>query len=258
MPVKTQIENTITVTATLGGKDVFETPRAVNLISKDEYERINTLTALDALRSEIGLWTEMKTGTTSDPVMRGLSGSNIPALVDGNTLTTLWGEGGLATDDLYGKIDSEWIERIEVLRGPSSVLYGFSYNYAQDTTNKEPFRHGAPIRGIIALRWNSELSGRPWVEIGSDIVGEWDRIPKDRMDNDPGYRVNPQDMSSPLVRSYGLPGYSEFNVKGGVSLGEHFDLTLALYNFSDKQFRRAHSRMDDPGRNFRTTLAFKY
>ena len=689
-PNKIYIKNSITVTATRNERDEIETPRAINIVTQDEYAEINPTTALDALQNEIGIWTEIKTATTSDPVMRGLSGSNILALVDGNTLTTLWGEGGLATDDLYGKIDSEWVERIEVLRGPSSVLYGsnclggviqfftrsspvnftnggfktgtqgkigfgsaaregryrldffgassklkfligasrrdigdyegakgrgrliptsgkdmnwdlklefkpslkhyftftfqdtdrnnlhryyrpkqdnsndrhasaisyvnshpirgidsieiglyyqnktdrrrdfgntksgvtatksiqsrlvarttlgdhdltygfqyesddgenpddeqftwidwetqttrkdapdslwqnyglflqdewkanrkwdiilsgrfdgfdfrsypdnlyqpppgqtrdldrihsrtsaltggvgflyrlaenlnlfsnfsrgfrqfspkfgitqqawgiqvpnplpdpttslswemgvksrtqylstnatafythfsgfpvplptpfqgndwydyngngtrdagentyqnhsnatayiygieldttlkleafsrrigpqwalrsgFSYNHAQDTTNKEPFRHGTPTRGLFALRWDSESAGKPWVEIVADIIGRWDRIPKDRLDNDPGYRVNPQDMSSPRVRPYGLPGYSEFTAKGGISFGAHFDLTLALYNFTDKQFRRAHSRMDDPGRNFRTTLAFKY
>jgi outer membrane receptor protein involved in Fe transport len=57
-------------------------------------------------------------------VIRGLSGGNLLALVDGNTLSTFWGEGGFAGDDMYGKIDPEAVERIEVVRGPASVLYG--------------------------------------------------------------------------------------------------------------------------------------
>jgi outer membrane receptor protein involved in Fe transport len=687
---KIKLTKPITVTATMSEREPFETPRAINLVSRKEYERISPTTALDALRDEIGIWTEIKTATTGDPVMRGLSGSNVLALIDGNTVTTLWGEGGLATDDLYGKIDSEWVDRIEVLRGPASTLYGsnclggiihfftkssplnftdkgikfgtrgkfgygsaageeryrlelfgaspklkfliggskrdigdyqgargqgllvptsgkdlnwdlkvefkpsekhyftitfqdtdrdnihryyrpkqdnfndrhatsisylntkpvrwmdsielrfyyqdktdrrrdfastksgvaitdtiqshllanttrgnhsltygfqyerdagedpddeqftwtdwemqwttkdapdsvwqdygvffqdewklhkkwdlilssrvdgfdfrsfpddayqppsgqtrdldrihsrtsaltgglgilyklseswnlfsnfsrgfrqfspkfgitqtawgiqvpnplsdpttslswefgaktkspyvdanmavfytyfsgfpvplptrfqgkdwydynrngkrdagedtyqnhssanayiygietdatvtlealsqrigpqwallggFSYNYAQDITHKEPFRHGTPTRGIIALKWGSKHPGGVWWEVESEIIGRWDRIPKDRLDNDPGYRVNPQNMSSPLVRPYGLPGYSVFNLKGGASFGEHVDVSLALDNVTNKNFRRAHSRMDDPGTNFRATIAFTY
>ena len=45
-------------------------------------------------------------------------------VIDGNTLSTFWGEGGFAGDDMYGKIDPDNIERIEVIRGPGSVLYG--------------------------------------------------------------------------------------------------------------------------------------
>lgn len=118
------INETIIVTATKSERSVFETPRAVAVKDEKAYQQRSPVTALDALDDQIGIWTEVKTGTTSDPVIRGLSGANILALVDGNTVTTLWGEGGYATDDLYGKIDSEWIDRIEVVKGPSSVLYG--------------------------------------------------------------------------------------------------------------------------------------
>jgi hypothetical protein len=72
---KIKLTNTIDVTATLSERDLYETPRAVNLVSRQEYERISPTTALDARRDEIGIWAEIKTATTRDPVMQGLSGS---------------------------------------------------------------------------------------------------------------------------------------------------------------------------------------
>lgn len=114
----------VQVTATRVARDPFDTPRAVTVVGPEEYARRRPYVAVDALAEHPGLWVEKRTSTTSDPVMRGFSGSNLLALVDGNTLTTLWGEGGFAGDDMYGKVDAYLVERVEVVRGPASVLYG--------------------------------------------------------------------------------------------------------------------------------------
>jgi outer membrane receptor for ferrienterochelin and colicin len=114
----------ITVSATRYVRDLFGVSRSVSVASSAEIHRENQVSILDVLDDRIGIWVEKRTGTTSDPVVRGLSGGNVLAIVDGGSVTTFWGEGGFAGDDMYGKIDSESIERIEVLRGPSSVLYG--------------------------------------------------------------------------------------------------------------------------------------
>jgi hemoglobin/transferrin/lactoferrin receptor protein len=114
----------VVVTATRGPRETFDIPRSITVADEENLRRKNQLVALDALDERIGVWVEKRNGASSDPVLRGLSGGNVLALVDGNSLTTLWGEGGYAGDDMYGKVDAESIERIEVIRGPSSVLYG--------------------------------------------------------------------------------------------------------------------------------------
>lgn len=112
------------VTATRYPANVFSIARSVTVVDKKELANKNQFSVLDALDDEIGIWIEKRTSTASDPVVRGLSGANILALVDGNSLTTFWGEGGFAGDDMYGKIDGESIGLVEVVRGPSSVIYG--------------------------------------------------------------------------------------------------------------------------------------
>lgn len=114
----------VVVTPTGDEESVFDSIRSMTVADLDDLEGRNQLSIIDTLDDRIGIWIEKRTATSSDPVLRGLSGGNILALVDRNTLTTMWGEGGFAGDDMYGKIDSESIERIEVVRGPSSVLYG--------------------------------------------------------------------------------------------------------------------------------------
>lgn len=115
---------TVVVTATRSDQEGFELPRAVTTAEPEHLHRRAPFSLLDSLKDQPGIWVEKRTLSTSDIVIRGLSGSNVIALIDGNTLSTLWGEGGFAGDDMYGKVDADSIERIEVVRGPGSVLYG--------------------------------------------------------------------------------------------------------------------------------------
>jgi outer membrane receptor protein involved in Fe transport len=115
----------ITVTATRTQRDVFELPQSVTIVTRDEIQDSGNFVAMKAIsRRSAAIWYDERTFTTTDPIIRGFAGFNLLALVDGNTLSTLWGEGGFGADDMYGKVDPEVVERIEVIRGPASALYG--------------------------------------------------------------------------------------------------------------------------------------
>ncbi len=116
--------DSLVITATRHPTDVFNLARSITVADKKNLAGKNRFSVLDALDDEIGVWIEKRTTTSSDPIIRGLSGANILALIDGNSLTTFWGEGGFGGDDMYGKVDGESIDHIEVVRGPSSVMYG--------------------------------------------------------------------------------------------------------------------------------------
>ncbi|MEW6744476.1 MAG: TonB-dependent receptor [Planctomycetota bacterium] len=123
-PERTHELEEIVITATRTPRQVLETPRSVSIVDRERLDRVQPLVAIDSLKYEPGIWLEHRTTSTADPIIRGFAGYNILTLVDGNTLSTLWGEGGEGADDMYGKIDPDWVERIEVIRGPASVLYG--------------------------------------------------------------------------------------------------------------------------------------
>ncbi len=114
----------IVVTATRTRALERTIPRSINIVPERRILERGVINAVDALDDQVGIWVEKRTAHASDPVIRGLSGSNLLALIDGNTLSTFWGEGGFAGDDMYGKLSSLNVARIEVIRGPSSVLYG--------------------------------------------------------------------------------------------------------------------------------------
>ncbi len=113
----------VLVTAFRSPIDSFEHPRSIIVVDEEVLLRRSENSALDALDRSIGIWIEKRTASTSDPVLRGLSGANLLATVDGNSLSTFWGEGGFAGDDMYGKVEPESLERIEVIRGPASLQY---------------------------------------------------------------------------------------------------------------------------------------
>lgn len=118
-------EGEIVVTATRTSRDPFELPQAVSVFGRDDVETVGGFVAFRApSRRHPAIWYDERTGTTTDLIIRGFAGFNLLTLVDGNPFSTLWGEGGFGADDLYGKIDAETVERIEILRGPGSVLYG--------------------------------------------------------------------------------------------------------------------------------------
>jgi hemoglobin/transferrin/lactoferrin receptor protein len=112
------------VTAARQPRDPFETPRSVTVVDANELREKSPSSIADALQDRIGITVQRRSTTASDPIIRALSGRNLLALVGFDTLSTLWGEGGDSTSDMYAKVDPEAIERIEVIRGPASVLYG--------------------------------------------------------------------------------------------------------------------------------------
>jgi outer membrane receptor protein involved in Fe transport len=136
-----------------------------------------------------------------------------------------------------------------------SVFFGFTTNYGQDETNDIPLRHTQPMTGLLRLRWEPvQAPPRLWFELAGKFVDRFDRIPPDRLANDIGYLVEPQDPASGMIRSWGLPGYSVWDLRGGFTLNDHVELTFGLDNIFDKLYRAAHSRMDAPGRNFYASL----
>ncbi|MFQ5844699.1 MAG: TonB-dependent receptor domain-containing protein, partial [Planctomycetota bacterium] len=149
-------------------------------------------------------------------------------------------------------------ERWDWLPEGLSLRGGFAWNFGKDRTRREPLRHVHPAHALVALRYE-EPGSRWWVEFGGTVVRHADRIPSDRIATDPGFRADPQDVTSPLVRPDGsLPGYLVFDVRGGVYLRDNVRLELAVENLTDKQYRRLHSRMDAPGFTLRFGITVEF
>lgn len=110
------------VTATSYRTSVFDSPRASSVVDREELRGRPPRTAAEALVDEEGVFVQRTGWAGGSPIIRGLGGQQVLLLVDGirlNNTTTRTGPNGLLT-----LIDPYTIESAEVVRGPSSVLYG--------------------------------------------------------------------------------------------------------------------------------------
>ena len=113
----------IVVTATKTEKKVEDAPGSVTIISKEEIERRNIKTVDEALSKLKGVFTKRNKGlmdTTSSVRLRGFKGDQYTLiLLDGQPLNDAY-TGGLE----WGMLPVDNIERIEVIRGAASALFG--------------------------------------------------------------------------------------------------------------------------------------
>jgi hemoglobin/transferrin/lactoferrin receptor protein len=108
------------VTATRSQSSVFATPVTISVVDQQEIQEQNATTFADLLDGVAGVTLSGAGPWETTPTIRGMGTNRVLVLFDGDRETNLW--AGRAP--LTPFIDSSDIERIEVVKGPSSVLYG--------------------------------------------------------------------------------------------------------------------------------------
>lgn len=109
----------VTVTATGYESEAVETPIATTVVERDEIERWGAQNVGDALRNQPGLAVVRDSAQGANPVIRGLGKDSIVLMVDGVRLNSAQPAGAIASFLSLGLA-----ERVEVVKGPASVLYG--------------------------------------------------------------------------------------------------------------------------------------
>jgi len=114
----------VVVTATRDVEEVRKIPANVTVITRKEIERSNAQVVVDVLRDEVGVVVRdfYGNGKTASVDVRGFGETaplNTLVLVDGRRVNEIDLSG---TD--WTQIPLDQIERIEIVRGPGSVLYG--------------------------------------------------------------------------------------------------------------------------------------
>ncbi|WP_018872944.1 TonB-dependent siderophore receptor [Thioalkalivibrio sp. ALJ16] len=112
---------TVSVTATGYETLIDETPASVTVIESSEIRNREARTLGDLLRGQPGIATAVDGSVGSDPIIRGLKRDQVLVLVDGVRINAMQPP---ARGSLASYVNVDLIERIEIVRGPSSVLYG--------------------------------------------------------------------------------------------------------------------------------------
>ncbi len=100
----------------------FDSPRAISVVTSDEIRDRAYRTVPEALNDVVGVMVQETTYAAGSPIIRGLIGNQVLIMVDGVRMNNAIYR--LGPNQYLNTIDINQVERIEVIRGPGSVLYG--------------------------------------------------------------------------------------------------------------------------------------
>jgi len=121
-PVSIQLNKSIVVTATKKELVSFETPDAVSVLTSLELKNTAPRSTAEALIGTTGVWMQKTNHGGGSPIIRGLTGNQTLLLIDGIRLNN--GTFRYGPNQYFNTLDVFAIERVEVIRGKGSVLFG--------------------------------------------------------------------------------------------------------------------------------------
>lgn len=153
-PIEMKYE--MTVTATLTRKDTFETPKAVSLVDREKILKRAPNNVTELLVELPGLDVNGVGANQSRPVIRGFRGQRILLLEDGIRMNNSRRQQDFG--EIPALVDISEVNRVEVVRGPASVLYGSDaiggvVNII--TQIREHELEGTGIHGSMGYRYSS-------------------------------------------------------------------------------------------------------
>ena len=135
----------VTVTAKANAADLLSTPQSVTIVDERALARNVGGTPMDALDDVAGVRL-LRTGPAiAKPVIRGLTSQRVLVVADGVR------QEGQGWGDEHGpEIGAADVDRIEVVRGPLSLLYGSdALGGVVQTTHDGLFTYDAPLTGEL-------------------------------------------------------------------------------------------------------------
>jgi hemoglobin/transferrin/lactoferrin receptor protein len=97
----------------------YESPQALSFVTRTQLRQQQPTVVGDALAVLPGVDNSKDSPWEQRPVVRGLSGQRVLVMMDGNPMNTMRGNGAHPS-----LVDPAQVERVEVVRGPTSVAYG--------------------------------------------------------------------------------------------------------------------------------------
>ncbi len=200
-------------TATKTDTPIIETPQSVSVVTRDQMDAQNVQSVSEAVRYTAGVLAEANGPDPRADVMtiRGFSAGGRSSYRDGLRDYGFGGQGGIVIEP-YG------LERVEVLRGPSSVLYGQSdaggtinlitKRPSADMVNEFALQVGSYNRKQAALDLGGAFAAAPdWTYrltgLVRDADSQIDEVKDDRLYIAPALKWQPSSATSvTLLGSY--------------------------------------------------------
>lgn len=164
MPVYSLDEVVVTATRTM--KEIQEVPSSISVITAKDMEKKNIHTVRDAIGQMPGLHIDRQ-GDSSEISLRGFDTTNILVLVDGVQMNSTYNSKVNLND-----IPVDNIERVEVLRGAASSIYGgHAVGGVVNITTKEAKEEGTTA--TANLSYGSHNTWKKSVYLHSKANEKW-------------------------------------------------------------------------------------
>lgn len=149
----------VVVTGTMRERSVGESPVKVERVSGRMLQRLATNNLMESIQHVNGLYAQVDCGVcyTNNIRINGMEGPYTAVLIDGMPIL-----GGLASVYGLNGINPALVEQLEILKGPSSTLYGTeAMGGVVNVITKDP---------RFAPRWVMEASGSADNEVTADVA----------------------------------------------------------------------------------------
>jgi len=177
LTVMAEMLDEVVVTGSRVEESAFETPQSVSTVKREEILERNYRTTPESLAYTTGVLVQKTAHGQGSPFIRGLTGKQVLILVDGVRLNNSTFRFG--PNQYLATIDPAIIDRIEVVRGPGSVLYGSDAlgGVINVITRKrkdfsEPSKHGGEAN-LAAGSADKERTARVAGEGNVETFGYW-------------------------------------------------------------------------------------
>lgn len=230
--------DTLVITPTGGPERALDTPFATEVVPREELLRRSYHTLPQALRDVPGVMVQETGYGQGSPYIRGFTGFRTLLLVDGIRLNNSVFRSG--PNQYWNTVDPFTIDRLEVVKGPSSVLYGSdAIGGTVNAITRDPFAYGsdAPVAGETIYRVASAANyniGRVAVSgsAGADTGALLGVTRKDLGDVHGGDDIGEQDNT----------GYDEWDgdVKVEHFLGDNLRAVIAYQKVDQNDVPRTH------------------
>ena len=145
------------VTAAHGARDPLALTQSTSQLAGRSLEREQGSSLAETLRREPGVAVRFMGPAATMPVLRGLTGDRVLVLQDGRRSGDLAG----SADDHGVTIDPLAAQRIEIVRGPATVMYGNNAmgGVVNVVSGDIPSSRTQSLQGVVAARTESAFPG---------------------------------------------------------------------------------------------------
>ncbi|MDZ7342938.1 MAG: TonB-dependent receptor [candidate division KSB1 bacterium] len=130
----------VLVTANRSQASEWEVPQLVSVVTAKEARERNIQQTAEMLKEEAGVFVQKTNHGGGSPIIRGLKANKLLLLVDGIRMNNATYRGG--NFQYLNTVDAHALERVEVIHGPVSALYGSdALGGAVNVITKKPILH---------------------------------------------------------------------------------------------------------------------